>query len=67
MASNRLTFKATLAQVSVPATSANLGPGFDTFGLALDLRDRYAAQVLDDPIFDVDVSCLLYTSDAADE
>ena len=56
MASNRLTFKATLAQVSVPATSANLGPGFDTFGLALDLRDRYAAQVLDDPIFDVDVS-----------
>ena len=56
MASNRLTFKATLAQVSVPATSANLGPGFDTFGLALELRDRYAAQVLDDQIFDVDVS-----------
>ncbi len=56
MASNRLTFKATLAQVSVPATSANLGPGFDTFGLALDLRDRYAAQILDDAIFDVDVS-----------
>ena len=24
--------------VSVPATSANLGPGFDTLGLALDLR-----------------------------
>ena len=23
--------------VQVPATSANLGPGFDTFGLALDL------------------------------
>ena len=23
--------------VRVPATSANLGPGFDTFGLALDL------------------------------
>ncbi|HEY4898098.1 MAG TPA: homoserine kinase [Candidatus Nanopelagicaceae bacterium] len=56
MASNRLTFKATLAQVSVPATSANLGPGFDTFGLALDLRDRYAAQILDDAVFDVDVS-----------
>ena len=56
MASNRFTFKATLAQVSVPATSANLGPGFDTFGLALELRDRYAAQVLDDPIFDVDVT-----------
>jgi len=53
---NRLTFKATLAQISVPATSANLGPGFDSLGLALDLRDRYAAQVLDDAIFDVDVS-----------
>lgn len=26
--------------VSVPATSANLGPGFDAFGLALDLRDE---------------------------
>lgn len=52
----RLTFKATMAQVSVPATSANLGPGFDTLGLALELRDRYAAQVLDDATFDVDVS-----------
>ena len=55
-AKSRLTFKATLAQVSVPATSANLGPGFDTLALALDLRDRYAAQVLDDATFDVDVS-----------
>ena len=55
-AKNRLTFKATMAQVSVPATSANLGPGFDCMGLALDLRDRYAAQVLDDATFDVDVS-----------
>ena len=27
------------ASVSVPATSANLGPGFDTFGLALDIRN----------------------------
>jgi len=26
-------------RVSVPATSANLGPGFDCFGLALDLRN----------------------------
>jgi len=45
-----------MAQVSVPATSANLGPGFDAFGLALDMRDRYAAQILDEAIFDVDVS-----------
>jgi homoserine kinase len=51
-----LTFKATMAQVSVPASSANVGPGFDSFGLALELRDRYAAQILDEPNFDVDVS-----------
>ncbi|HYO50002.1 MAG TPA: homoserine kinase [Chloroflexia bacterium] len=28
-------------QVSVPATSANLGPGFDVLGLALDLRNVF--------------------------
>jgi homoserine kinase len=27
-------------KVTVPATSANLGPGFDCFGLALDLRNE---------------------------
>jgi homoserine kinase len=32
---------------SVPATSANLGPGYDSLGLALDLRDRLTAQVRD--------------------
>jgi homoserine kinase len=53
---NHLTFKATMVQVSVPATSANLGSGFDTLGLALELRDRYAAQVLDDATFDIDVT-----------
>jgi homoserine kinase len=31
--------------VSVPATSANLGPGFDTLGLALDRRDTVTAEV----------------------
>ena len=56
MAANRLTFKATMVQVSVPASSANLGPGFDSFGLALDIRDRYAAAVLDEATIDVDVS-----------
>lgn len=34
-------------RVSVPATSANLGPGFDALGLALDLRDELAAEVTD--------------------
>lgn len=33
------------AAVSVPATSANLGPGYDCLGLALAWRDRYAAEV----------------------
>jgi homoserine kinase len=31
--------------VVVPATSANLGPGFDAFGLALALEDEVTAQV----------------------
>lgn len=32
-------------RVSVPATSANLGPGFDSLGLALSLRDELVAEV----------------------
>jgi homoserine kinase len=35
-------------RVSVPATSANLGPGFDSLGLALSLRDELEAEVLPD-------------------
>lgn len=35
-------------RVTVPATSANLGPGFDAFGLALSLRDELEAEVLPD-------------------
>ena len=34
--------------VSVPATSANLGPGFDSLGMALSLHDQATAQVLPD-------------------
>jgi homoserine kinase len=33
--------------VEVPATSANLGPGFDCFGLALDWQDAIVLQVTD--------------------
>lgn len=32
--------------VSVPATSANLGPGFDTMGLALNIRNRVMLEVI---------------------
>src|SRR5690554_1370653 len=34
------------AKVWVPATVANLGPGFDTFGLALDLANRVEVRLL---------------------
>ena len=40
-----------MVKVRVPATSANIGPGFDSMGIALGLYNY----------------CLLYTSDAADE
>ncbi|MDQ1608734.1 MAG: homoserine kinase [Microbacteriaceae bacterium] len=35
--------------VKVPATSANLGPGFDTLGLALALYDELEVTVRDEP------------------
>ena len=35
-------------RVRVPASSANLGPGFDALGLALSLYDDVAGQVTDD-------------------
>jgi homoserine kinase len=34
--------------VAVPATSANLGPGFDALGLALELRDEVRVQLAAD-------------------
>lgn len=36
------------AAVLVPATSANLGPGFDSFGLALDLHNRFVADLAEE-------------------
>lgn len=37
----------TSVQVEVPATSANLGPGYDSFGLGLDLTDSLTFTVLE--------------------
>lgn len=37
----------TSVTVEVPATSANLGPGFDCFGLALDWRERVNLAVIE--------------------
>lgn len=41
--------------VRVPATSANLGPGFDTLGLALAIYDDLTVTVVDEPGIRVDV------------
>jgi homoserine kinase len=41
------TFVDETARVTVPATSANLGPGFDALGLALSMRDELTARVTD--------------------
>ncbi len=42
------TFVDGAVRVSVPATSANLGPGFDSLGLAVSLRDELEAEVVDE-------------------
>ncbi len=42
--------------VRVPATTANLGPGFDTLGLALALYDQLTVTVRDEPGAFVDVN-----------
>jgi homoserine kinase len=42
-----LTFASDVAHVRTPATSANLGPGFDALGLALTLYDDVSARVTD--------------------
>lgn len=36
-----------IATISVPATSANLGPGFDSLGVALELRDVVSVELTD--------------------
>ncbi len=41
----RPTFRSGAVRVRVPATSANLGPGFDAFGLALGLYDDVVVTV----------------------
>ncbi|MFF2633982.1 homoserine kinase [Microbacterium sp. NPDC058021] len=42
--------------VRVPATSANLGPGFDTLGLALSVYDELTVSALPEGEFDIEVS-----------
>jgi len=42
--------------VRVPATSANLGPGFDTLGLALSVYDELEVTSLPEPGLEIEVS-----------
>lgn len=42
-------------RVRVPASSANLGPGFDAVGLALGIHDEYAVTPTDRPGLHIDV------------
>jgi homoserine kinase len=49
-------FRGAPLRVRVPATSANLGPGFDTLGLALTLHDDVVVRVTDEPGLTVDVA-----------
>ncbi len=41
------TFRAAPVRVRVPASAANLGPGFDAFGLALGVHDDVVVQITD--------------------
>jgi homoserine kinase len=50
------TFRAAAVRVRVPATSANLGSGFDAMGLALSLYDDVVVRVTDEPGLTVDVA-----------
>lgn len=45
----RVPFIPVPVRVRAPATSANLGPGFDALGLALELYDEVTARVVDGP------------------
>src|SRR5690606_31268356 len=42
--------------VTVPATSANLGPGFDTLGVALSMYDTLAVSSFADDRLEIEVS-----------
>ncbi|EMY33295.1 homoserine kinase [Arthrobacter crystallopoietes BAB-32] len=42
--------------VRVPATSANLGPGFDSLGLAVTLYDHVQVESTDDGVFSAEVA-----------
>ncbi len=50
-----MTFRPGPVTVQVPASSANLGPGFDAFGLALNLYDQITVEATDTAGLTIDV------------
>ena len=40
-------------KVTVPATTANLGPGFDCLGLALDLSNTFELETTDPGVLSI--------------
>lgn len=54
-------------RVHVPATSANLGPGFDSLGLALDLISGLEAEAVDTPGVHVEIEGIGAGEVAGDE
>lgn len=65
------TSHAAFAHVQVPATSANMGPGFDSFGLALALYNRFCVRhseadiLIADPGSSMDLTAVLQTPSAS--
>lgn len=47
-----------MVKVKIPATTANMGPGFDTLGMALDLYNYVEMQELDTPGLTIEVEGL---------
>ena len=37
-----------MVEVKVPATSANLGPGFDSLGMALNLYNKFTVEEIEE-------------------
>ncbi len=50
-----MSFRADPVTVRTPASSANLGPGYDCLGLALDVHDEITATVLGGDALEIDV------------
>ena len=50
-----MVFAASRVRVDVPATSANLGPGFDACGLALGFYDTIYVEALPTQSVDIEI------------